>query len=272
MKPRTVFLRGGGLGDFILSLPLLKIAFLQNYPVTFYARSSYLKLLNKNWEWLETKDLDELSGKAPPDIENARVISFWMDAQWTDEILGAGAISACSLNPRPSEGEHFVIQSCKRLGWEMPRGFSKDPILGDSWAGREQTLWIHPGSGGPDKNLPLEHFVTSANKWLGLSGDKKVIFSFGEADGQVLGKFRSLKISQDSRVGCARPSSILELRDQIREHADKFIGNDSGPGHLAASLGIPVDIGFCKTAVSVWKPIGPRVNTYFWSSDSSKIL
>ena len=41
--------------------------------------------------------------------------------------------------------------------------------------------------------------------------------------------------------------------------AGVFVGNDSGPGHLAGILGLPTVSLFGPTAPSRWKPLGPRV-------------
>ena len=38
-----------------------------------------------------------------------------------------------------------------------------------------------------------------------------------------------------------------------------FIGNDSGPAHLAAAVGTPVTVLFGPTAASEWAPLGPSV-------------
>ncbi|MEL0098578.1 MAG: glycosyltransferase family 9 protein [Opitutae bacterium] len=272
MKPRIVFLRGGGLGDFILTLPLLRGAHLRQCPVTLYARSCYLELLGKGWDWLEGKDLDELSGNPPSCVEGSIAVSFWTDSQWAKEMIEAGAVAVHQINPRPSWGKHFVIQVSEKMGWGISEEFLNIPILGDFWKGGENTLWIHPGSGGVDKNLPIEHFIDHAHKWLDRDRSKNVIFSFGEADQEWLPKIKSSPISKDSRISIMQPLTIFDLCHQLVTRADKFMGNDSGPGHLAASLGIPVEIGFTKTAESVWRPLGPRVKTYFWDSVSSKIL
>jgi ADP-heptose:LPS heptosyltransferase len=39
-----------------------------------------------------------------------------------------------------------------------------------------------------------------------------------------------------------------------------FIGNDSGPAHLAAAVGAPVTVLFGPTAASEWAPLGPSVS------------
>lgn len=272
MKPRHIFLRGGGLGDFILTLPLLELAHLQKHPVTLYARSQYLRLLGNEFNWLETEDLDELCGNPPRGIRGSRAISFWLDSMWSSEMINAGALSALSINPRPSNGKHFVIQACEKIGWQIPNDFLKKSFLQDSWKGHESTLWIHPGSAGLNKNLPLLFFISRAQNWLKSDGHKKVIFSFGEADDHLLEKFMSTMISRAPRVFIVRLLDVMDLRNQLSTRADRFIGNDSGPGHLAASLGIPVEIYFSKTDSSVWHPLGPRVKIYCFDSDSNKIL
>ena len=60
MKAPVVFLRGGGLGDFILILPLVKLAYQRGHSVRLYARSHYTKLLDSKWSWIEVEDIDEL--------------------------------------------------------------------------------------------------------------------------------------------------------------------------------------------------------------------
>ena len=272
MKPRIVFLRGGGLGDFILTLPLLQVAYLRQHPVHIYARSFYLKLLTKEWDWLEREDLDGLAGKVPAEVKDSIAISFWTDPAWSKEMVQAGATAAHCLSPRPNGGKHFVIQACEKLGWEIPPGLLAQSCLGDCWRGKDHTLWIHPGSGGAEKKLPLVHFVSQAQKWLGLHEEKCVIFSFGEADKEVFEQFKAEPISKNKRILIRQPETTWDLRKQLVSEADRFLGNDSGPGHLAANLGIPVAIGYCKTQAMVWQPTGPRVTTYLWDSDSSKIL
>jgi ADP-heptose:LPS heptosyltransferase len=53
-----------------------------------------------------------------------------------------------------------------------------------------------------------------------------------------------------------RPASYLDLLEEIAS-ADAFVGNDSGPGHLAASIGVPT-ISIFGSSPENWKPLGPR--------------
>ena len=272
MRKDIVFLRGGGLGDFILTLPLLKAAYQQGFSVSLYANENYLSLLNKEWNWLLKKDLDELCGKAPSILKGSQVVSFWDDSDWKNEMINAGASITTSLNPRPGGGQLFILQALEEIGWSIPGRVLREPILGNHWKGGDQVLWIHPGSGGIDKNLPISYFLSRANQWLLSREDRQVVISFGEADEKLFSKFQMNNLVHNSKVQLFRFSSILDFRDRMASLADKFIGNDSGPGHLAANLGIPVEIGFRSTPSSVWSPLGPRVEVYDWDSVSSKIL
>ena len=267
-----VFFRSGGLGDFILTLPLLKCAYHHKHQVILYARSHLLNLVSEGWDWLETKDLDQLVGKPPPCTNSSVMVSFWKDPNWPKEMKAAGAVSAFSLDPRPARGKHFVIQALEKLNLEMTENLLSKPLLGDRWSRQKNNLWVHPGSGGKKKNLPIEYFVLKAKEWLDLNSNHQVIVSFGNADAEVFLKFKKFPIAQDRRVKITQPETIKELVTQLTKQAGRFIGNDSGPSHLAANLGIPVEVNYRCTEAEVWRPTGPRVKTYLWDSDSSKIL
>lgn len=272
MNPEVVFLRGGGLGDFILTLPLVKLAHERGHAVRLYARKSYIKLLDQNWDWLESREIDELCGEAPPKIIGSIIISFWTDQKWVTEMLHRGASKVIGINPRPITGESFLVQASQKLGWDLPEYYKTDPILGDHFFHKNGALWIHPGSGGLQKNLSLEKFVSRAYKWLGVKPERQVIFSFGEADSIVLEAFESNEICRHPRVSISKPETVLDLKKQLLSRTSQYLGNDSGPGHLSANLGIPTELWFRSTNRSVWQPNGPRVVAYDVESDSRRIL
>lgn len=59
--------------------------------------------------------------------------------------------------------------------------------------------------------------------------------------------------------------SLMELA-QFLIGCQGFVGNDSGPGHLAGALGLPTHILFGFTDPELWHPCGPRVT---WSRAAS---
>ena len=127
-----------------------------------------------------------------------------------------------------------------------------------------------PGSGGK-KEFTNRIFCLKSKEWLDLNSSHQVIVSFENADAEAFLKFKKFPIAQDRRVKIIQPETIKELVTQLTKQAGKFIGNDSGPSHLAANLGIPVEVNYRCTEAEVWRPTGPRVKTYLWDSDSSKI-
>jgi ADP-heptose:LPS heptosyltransferase len=54
----------------------------------------------------------------------------------------------------------------------------------------------------------------------------------------------------------------------VLEHADLFLGPDSGPMHLAASVGVPCVIAFSARGLpGVWYPAGPRHQIVYHRTD-----
>jgi len=272
MSKKIIFLRGGGLGDFILTLPLLQLARSRYEEVVLYTSAQYAGLLNDEWAWLEVKNLDELSGRPPPMAEDSTVVSFWMERGWRGEMIRAGASSVFAIPPHPTEGDHFVTQALGVLGWEAPKDLLFQQMIKNAWKDRQRTLWIHPGSGAVGKNLPMEYFIDRAHQWIASKREGKVIFSLGEADEKARDFLKQHVLCQHPQVSLIKPATVQELKNQLSLLADEFLGNDSGPGHLAAGLGLPVEIWYLQTTSTVWRPVGPRVKTYDWLSDSSRIL
>ena len=52
----------------------------------------------------------------------------------------------------------------------------------------------------------------------------------------------------------SRPKTVAHLA-AVLERVDLFVGNDSGPGHLAAAVGTPTLSLFGPTDPVVWRPL-----------------
>lgn len=97
---------------------------------------------------------------------------------------------------------------------------------------------IHPFSGSPRKNWPLDRFMELA---AGLNDD--VRFCVGP--------------DQEMR-GAVYIPDLYDLGKWLAS-ARLYIGNDSGITHLAATVGTPIIALFGPTDPSVWAPRGPQV-------------
>jgi heptosyltransferase-2 len=109
-----------------------------------------------------------------------------------------------------------------------------------------RTIVIHTGAGSPVRVWPLERYQRLADR-LHQQGyqvrllcdpdQKEWWFNHGQTDIVV-------------------PASVDELMGELAPHA-AFIGNDSGPGHLAALLGIPTFTFFGPQLADWFAPLHP---------------
>src|SRR5262249_31211738 len=97
---------------------------------------------------------------------------------------------------------------------------------------------IHPLASQPDKTWPAERFLSVA----GQLGIEPVFIAGPDED---LSAFRAY------RTIAGAPLSEVK---NLLANASLFIGNDSGPAHMAAALGIPVIVLFGSSNIDVWRP------------------
>ena len=271
MSKRVVFIRSGGLGDFLLSLPALSGALAFYDETILFTRSSYHSLLPDNSDSLILKDVDADLDSLGQVLPGSDVITFWRDEEWKRELKTGEHGNLFFLEPRPTGNEPFARNMFSQLGWVWLDEYLKTAWLGDHWSGGDALLWVHPGSGSIKKNHPLTCFTELAGQWLDSKTSKRATFSFGEADGEIYENFLKTDLSKDRRVRLVRSENLGEIRKLMLE-SSVFLGNDSGPGHLAASLGVPTHVVFRTTNRKVWAPLGPRVETYESFPEASKIL
>ncbi len=118
----------------------------------------------------------------------------------------------------------------------------------ETWAGASRpVLAVAPASAENDKNWPLERYIELARRfahrgWLVVAVGRRSESAMTEAIAQACGS---------EGVSHAR-DSISDLACVLNA-ADLFVGNDSGPNHLAAALG--------KSALGVFGPtFEPPIN------------
>lgn len=117
---------------------------------------------------------------------------------------------------------------------EIPRArlFSASPATT-----RRPYAVIHPFAARPDKTWPAERFIEVARQ-LNL----EPIFLAGPTDD--LAPFKDFQTSRES----------LAITKALIAGASLFLGNDSGPAHIAAAFGIPVVILFGPSDPVTWAP------------------
>jgi hypothetical protein len=115
---------------------------------------------------------------------------------------------------------------------------------------------VHPGSGSRDKCWPVDRFVKVIERLKRNRKEVRVLLGEVELERFSAEEIKSLEAAATVR----RPGTYLKLFNELRT-ASLFIGNDSGPTHLAGIMGLPTIALFGPTDPTVWKPLGPRVKT-----------
>jgi lipopolysaccharide heptosyltransferase III len=97
---------------------------------------------------------------------------------------------------------------------------------------------IHPIASHPGKTWPAERFLAVAAHL-----DMEPVFIAGPGeDLSVFRKYRTLA-----------GAPLAEIKNLLA-NATLFVGNDSGPAHMAAAFGLPVVVIFGSSNVDVWRP------------------
>ena len=107
---------------------------------------------------------------------------------------------------------------------------------------------LHPMASAPDKTWPAAKFLAVAehlDKRLGL----EPVFIAGPAE----------SLDAFNPYPC-RTAAPLEETKSLLAGASLFIGNDSGPAHMAAAFGLPVVVLFGSSDPDIWRP---------WRTESS---
>jgi heptosyltransferase III len=99
---------------------------------------------------------------------------------------------------------------------------------------------LHPFASAPDKQWPAERFCEVA-RYLKL-WNVTPVFLCGPADGPL--PFGAHQVFQGS----------LSEAKAVLSKAAAFIGNDSGPAHLAAAFGVPSVVLFSSSNPTIWGP------------------
>ena len=114
---------------------------------------------------------------------------------------------------------------------------------------------IHPGSGSPDKCWPVERFADLAGRLAAAGRPVRFVVGEVERDRWPADALRHLAAVADVR----HPPTLLDLLAELAT-ADAFVGNDSGPAHLAGIIGVPTVSLFGPTDPVRWHPLGPHVH------------
>lgn len=110
---------------------------------------------------------------------------------------------------------------------------------------------VHPFASSTDKTWPAANFVAAAQAIREQHGLEPVILA---GPGDDVSPFEGFE------VWAAKP--LADVKTLIR-HASYFLGNDSGPAHIAAAFDIPLTVVFGPSNPEIWGP---------WRASKARIL
>jgi ADP-heptose:LPS heptosyltransferase len=145
--------------------------------------------------------------------------------------------------------------------------------MGEGWGGgRDRAQWpqtlppppearlriaIHPAAGTDIKHWPPAHFATLIEQ-IAQTTDAAFILLGTQADAPIAEAITAA-LNPAIRLTSAVGLTDLPMLARVIAACDLLIGNDSGPHHLAASLGVPT-LGLHSGVVDAneWSPRGPE--------------
>jgi ADP-heptose:LPS heptosyltransferase len=267
---KILILRGGALGDLLLTLPVLD-AIRSNFPRSFIEVWGIRPQVDLLRSVDRVNRLDAL-GLAPlfvrgtmPLVLRRRLSEFDVAVSFLSDPDGvvaqnlafAGVQRVIRGSPTMRPGMHAVYQLAsvlEPLGLELrdpvprlniARGQIQKPLLG-----------FHPGSGSRAKNWPLGHWNDFIEKIE--SKFEGLLLIGGEADDEVIQAFR-LRWRGPAIESVVRQNLWDLARALIR--CTIFVGHDTGVAHLAAAVQTPTVVLFGPTDPNVWRPLGSHVRT-----------
>jgi heptosyltransferase-3 len=114
---------------------------------------------------------------------------------------------------------------------------------------------IHPGSGSHEKNWPLENWIDLFSPSSRCTDLERLVVISGEADkaqtDQLERKWKNRDVRFARNLPLSRLAAVLER--------SIFIGHDSGISHLAAAAGADCILLFGPTDPTVWAPRNKNV-------------
>jgi heptosyltransferase-2 len=272
---KILVIRGGAIGDFILTLPAIA-ALRRQFPRAWLEVLGYPHIVQlavagglvDRAQFIEARPLAGFfarQGELEEDMghyfsEFDLIVSYLYDP---DEIFRSN-VGRCTPAPfiagphRPDEkgklhAAKVYLQPLERLAI-----FDADPVPRLSLRHQPEalnSLALMPGSGSPRKNWPESNWADLL-QFLINQTPLDLLLVGAEAEAERLQRLAAAL--PPARFRLAQSLPLPELGGLLQGCAG-FIGHDSGISHLAAALGLPGIVLWGDTVAEVWRPPSPKV-------------
>ena len=266
----VALVRGGALGDFVLTLPLMQ-ALRKAYPAAraMVVGNPATARLATGAESIDANSA-EWARMYTPAGPSAALAGLFSNCRLLVACLPGGARAAPPVylqnlralcrnvrvgdpHPEPGQTRHMVDRLLDPLrgdGIDLP----DSPVPGIELPSRppqEDLVVLHPGSGGQSKCWPPGRFAELLTHLEAQC--RKVAVLWGPSEESRRDEFPRALWAPATILAPPSPWALANSLCSAR----LYIGNDTGPGHVAAAVGCPTISIFGQTDARLWRPLGP---------------
>jgi heptosyltransferase-3 len=270
-------IRGGALGDFILTLPVLA-ALRRHFPahaieILGSERFAALAVAGGLADRASALDSPLLAGFFArngfwPERAGVYFAGFGLILSYIfdPEMIFQSNVSNCGQarfiagphRPDESPSCHATQALLRPLQALGIRGADPCPRLnlpGLAEPAAVRRLALHPGSGSQRKNWSEPKWASFLNR-LAAETEWNFLLIGGEAEG---GRCRRLAATLPAgRASLAENLPLVELACRMQSCA-AFVGHDSGITHLAAALDLPGLVLWGPSVEAIWRPVSDKM-------------
>jgi heptosyltransferase-3 len=281
---RILVIRGGAIGDFILTLPALKalrdarprahMEILGYKHIAVLAENRFYAQKVHSIEYGPLARFFARNSELPAELADYfasfdLIVSYLYDP---DRIFESN-LRRCGVQNLIC-GPARIVESAGHAARQLARPIQElgikvvdlaeriFPSIEDRVFAREflesvpqPIIAIHPGSGSHEKNWPLENWIGLFSSGGRFADLERLVVISGEADETQTDQLEREWKNRDVRFARILPlpslAAVLERRI--------FIGHDSGISHLAAAVGANCVLLFGPTDPDVWAPKNENV-------------
>lgn len=274
-RGRILVIRGGAIGDFILTLPAMA-ALRKQFPQTHlsvlgYPHIASLAELAGSANEVRSIEARALAGFFARHGELDRTLGDWLggfniivsylydpDEIFQENVARVSKAQFIAGPHRPDEAAtvhatEVFLKPLERLAIFGVDGAPRLNIIPKRQQAAGRLLAIHPGSGSERKNWPEKRWEELL-KLITREKDWRVLLVGGEAEGDRLQRLASILPIDRLVVAINKPLPDLA---QTLACGDAFLGHDSGITHLAAAVEVPGVALWGDTNERIWRPLGP---------------
>lgn len=276
-KGRVLAVRGGALGDFILTLPALRVLRVAGYEVELLTRPAYGRLAQdagivSGWRAVDSPPAAavQMAGAGIDPGWREWLSGFDVVVSWLPDADGAFQQQVRSCGVRAFHQGDWRCAGPGPAAWQLGQaiaftGAAIAPVT-DLFAatsldhpGGGNVIAVHPGSGSPRKNWPFARWLTVMKQLESRDPGLSWLVITGEAEVERLGEISSGMDRCGLRWEWAHDLSLSVLARHRLRPCRMLLGHDSGIGHLSAACGVPCRLLFGATDPAVWAPPGDHI-------------